>query len=153
MTGRFVSTKRYGHEVGLSCCFRQPKADHSHCSKLHGYALAFRFEFSAQLDDRNWVMDFGGLKPLKQALELWFDHTIAVDLNDPAIDDLCHLQHIGVADVRIFEKGVGCERFAEFAAELAQQELKKAGLHRRVRVLSVECAEHGANSAIFYPDN
>ena len=33
------STKTYGHEEGLSCCFRQWRATHSHCRLLHGYAL------------------------------------------------------------------------------------------------------------------
>ena len=42
----YVSTKTYGHEVGLSCAFRQHKAD-SHCAKLHGYALSVKVEFEA----------------------------------------------------------------------------------------------------------
>ena len=57
------STKRYGHEQGLSAVFRQPNASHSHCQLLHGYSLAFTFTFSCkELDDKNWVVDFGGLK-------------------------------------------------------------------------------------------
>ena len=30
-TFKYFSTKTYGHEEGLSCVFRQPNADHSHC--------------------------------------------------------------------------------------------------------------------------
>ena len=57
------STKTYGHEEGLSAVFRQPNATHSHCSLLHGYSLGFRLVFSAEvLDDKNWVVDFGGLR-------------------------------------------------------------------------------------------
>ena len=56
----FRSTKTYGHEMGFSCAFRQHRAD-SHCRLVHGYALAFHFEFEAtELDVRNWVVDFGG---------------------------------------------------------------------------------------------
>lgn len=153
MSGVFQSTKRFGHEVGLSCAFRQPKATHSHCSLLHGYALAFTFTFMAELDDRNWVMDFGGLKGLKKLLEANFDHKVAIAGDDPWKDEICSLMGLGVADVVIFPNGVGCERFAEYACELAQGELKRLGLSKRVRVISAECAEHGANSAIFYPDN
>ena len=37
---------------------------------LHGYSLQFKFTFEArELDERNWVVDFGGLKPLKAWLE------------------------------------------------------------------------------------
>ena len=66
----YRSTKTYGNEVGLSCCFRQWRAD-SHCNKLHGYSLGFRFIFEAvTLDERNWVYDFGDCKWIKKYLEI-----------------------------------------------------------------------------------
>lgn len=111
---KYYSTKTYGHERGLSCAFRQPNAD-SHCSYIHGYALAFKFTFEAsELDDRNWVQDFGGLKELKDWLESMFDHTLAADVNDPKLLDLKVLQDRGLVDLRIMD-GVGCEKFAEHA--------------------------------------
>ena len=59
----YRSTKTYGHNEGLSCCFRQWRASHSHCQQVHGYALAFRFVFATHtLDENNWCLDFGGLK-------------------------------------------------------------------------------------------
>ena len=71
----YYSTKTYGHNIGLSAVFRQPHADHSHCKYLHGYSLAFKFTFGcSDLDNKNWAVDFGGLKPLKQWLEDSFDH-------------------------------------------------------------------------------
>lgn len=63
---KYISTKQYGHELGLSCAFRQWKAD-SHCKYIHGYALAFKFKFETDtLDSNNWVVDFGNLKELKK---------------------------------------------------------------------------------------
>ena len=95
----YLSTKTYGHEQGLSCAFRQPKAIHSHCSLLHGYALSFSFQFGCeQLDDKNWVVDFGGLKDLKEWLKDNFDHQIAVDKDDPDIDRIIRLQEEGLAE-------------------------------------------------------
>ena len=44
----YQSTKTYGNDVGLSCTFRQWKAD-SHCNKLHGYSLGFRFSGAINL--------------------------------------------------------------------------------------------------------
>ena len=79
----FRSTKTYGHEIGLSACFRQWRAE-SHCRLLHGYALAVKFVFeSEELDVRNWVVDFGSLKTLKGWLEDTFDHTLLVANDDP----------------------------------------------------------------------
>ncbi len=146
----FQSTKTYGHEEGLSACFRQHRATHSHCSKLHGYALSFRFVFQTPiLDEKNWVVDFGGLKELKAKLRENFDHILAVAGDDPQIEELARLGEVlGLANVVVFDDGVGCEKFAEFAFKLAQEVLinNNAGY---AKVLSVECSEHGANSAIY----
>jgi 6-pyruvoyltetrahydropterin/6-carboxytetrahydropterin synthase len=146
----FLSTKTYGPELGLSAVFRQWKAK-SHCNQLHGYALSFRFVFEAMsLDDRNWVVDFGGLKGLKNKLALTFDHKLVVALDDPQFKVLLDLVEYGVADVMVVE-AVGCEKFAELAATFAQTELELMGISKRVKVVEVECFEHGANSAIYRP--
>lgn len=146
-----VSTKTYGHEVGLSCCFRQWKAE-SHCRLLHGYSLAIRFEFEAQvLDARNWVVDFGSLKSLKGWLEQTFDHTMIVAEDDPQREVLEALEKIGVAKVVIVPKS-GCEAFAELIYNVAVIWLMDNGYSPRVRLRSVEVKEHGANSAIFEPN-
>lgn len=142
----FISTKTYGHEIGLSCCFRQHKAE-SHCRLLHGYALAVKFVFEAEeLDERNWVVDFGGLKGLKSILEDNFDHTMLVAEDDPYADELCSLQGLGVARVILVPKA-GCEAFAEMIYKVTEQWLLDAGFGPRCRVASVEVLEHGANSA------
>lgn len=146
----YLSTKTYGHETGLSAVFRQWRAD-SHCNKLHGYALSFRFVFeTTELDYRNWVVDFGGLKGLKAALQDVFDHKTVVGRDDPLLADIVALQKLGIADVVIVD-AVGCEKFAELAAELAQEELVSMGIADRVSVVLVECSEHGANSGIYMP--
>jgi len=144
----FKSTKTYGHELGLSCAFRQWKAD-SHCRFVHGYALAFRFEFEATvLDARNWVVDFGGLKGLKSMLEDTFDHKLVVAQDDPHLEYFMRGHELGVLDLVVVEAG-GCEKFAELVFECAEQWLKDAGFAPRCKLLSVEVKEHGANSAIY----
>ena len=92
----YYSTKTYGHNIGLSAVFRQPKADHSHCHLLHGYSLAFKFTFGCKdLDDKNWAVDFGGLKELKQWLEEQFDHKTVIDSEDPHMEDFYELEKKG----------------------------------------------------------
>lgn len=145
----FYSTKTYGHEIGLSCAFRQWRA-HSHCQLIHGYALSFKFIFAAQeLDGCGWVVDFGGLKPLKALLECTFDHTILVAEDDPKLEVILDLDRVhGIAKV-IPVPAAGCERTAQLVYEVAEQWLKDAGFSPRVSLVSVEVAEHGANSAIY----
>lgn len=149
---KYQSTKTYGHEVGLSCAFRQWRAD-SHCSKLHGYALSFKFVFECEtLDVRNWCVDFGGLKSLKGMLEDTFDHKTVVAQDDPHLEWFLQGQALGVLELTVVEAG-GCEKFAELSYEVAEQWLKDAGYGDRVRLVSVEVSEHGANSAIYLGDN
>lgn len=145
------STKHYGHEIGLSAAFRQHRAQ-SHCRLIHGYALAVKFVFAAErLDERNWVVDFGGLKPLKQMLEDTFDHTLLVAEDDPKRDLLIALGPMGLARV-VVVPATGCEAFAKMIFECAEQWLLDAGFAPRCKLVSVEVAEHGANSAIYEPD-
>lgn len=142
------STKTYGHEEGISACFRQWRAGHSHCSKLHGYALSFAFTFeSYDLDERHWVMDFGGLKPVKQWLKDTFDHKTVIAADDPEIDRFRELDKADLIDLVVLEGGVGCERFAEYVGKWVSAWLAEHFPH--VRCVRVECREHGANSAVW----
>ena len=145
----YYSTKTYGHNIGLSACFRQPKA-HSHCKFLHGYSLQFKFTFGAsELDERNWVVDFGGLKPLKAWLEETFDHKVVLDRDDPMMYKFAELENAGLAELTVLD-GVGVEKFAYHAWKFAD-ELVKEMSDGRCWCESAECAEHGANSAIYTP--
>jgi 6-pyruvoyltetrahydropterin/6-carboxytetrahydropterin synthase len=145
-----VSSKTYGHEIGLSCCFRQWRAE-SHCRFLHGYALSVRVDFVAKkLDKRNWVVDFGGLKTFKELLQESFDHKLVVAEDDPLIATFRELEIAGAAELVVMP-AVGCEAFAEFIYDAATQWLSDNGYAPRVRVAGVEVREHGANSASFLP--
>jgi 6-pyruvoyltetrahydropterin/6-carboxytetrahydropterin synthase len=144
----FRSTKTYGHDIGLSACFRQWRAE-SHCRLLHGYALAVHFEFETEnLDIRNWVVDFGSLKSLKQMLQDTFDHKLLVAEDDPERKALELLGLIGIAEI-VIVPATGCERFAELIFECTEQWLADNGYSPRCKLVKVEVREHGANSAIF----
>lgn len=144
----YQSTKKYDHNAGFSCCFRQWRAQ-SHCNKLHGYALAFKFQFAAkELDERNWVVDFGGLKSLKGMLEDNFDHTTLVAEDDPNLEWYKQGEKLGVLDLRLVP-ATGCEAVAKMVFEVTQQWLKDAGFAPRCWLESVEVSEHSGNSAIY----
>ena len=148
-------TKTYGNEKGLSCAFRQWRAQ-SHCRLIHGYSLGFKITLEAKtLDERNWVYDFGDMKFIKEFLEKNFDHVLAVAEDDPERETLEVLgsekrRIKDIANVRIL-KNVGCEAFAEYVYFFCNEYIQKRS-KKRVRVVSVECFEHGSNSAIFGED-
>lgn len=141
----FQSTKTY-QDLG-PVAYRQWRAG-SHCSKIHGYSLSFKFTFeAADLDSRNWVVDFGSLRPLKQMLEDSFDHTMLVAEDDPQLEWFKEAESRGIARVVVMP-ALGCEAIADMVFEVTDQWLKDAGYGSRVSVVKVEVFEHGANSAI-----
>ncbi|UDL94435.1 MULTISPECIES: 6-pyruvoyl trahydropterin synthase family protein [Lichenihabitans] len=147
--GRFRSTKTYDHNEGLSCCFRQWRADHSHCRFIHGYALAFTFTFGAtHLDERNWVVDFGGLKLVKAWLHETFDHTMIVAEDDPQLPRFRSLEQEGLIVLRVLP-AVGCEETAHYAFDRVDAIITDQ-TGGRAYVESVEVSEHGGNSAFYY---
>ena len=111
---KYRSTKTYRQIA--PCAYRQWRAD-SHCNQIHGYAFSFHFEFETDdLDARNWAFDYGGLRPLKDKLEDWFDHTLLVAQDDPMRDELLRLGQLGLAKITEVEK-TGCEGLADFLYE------------------------------------
>lgn len=165
---KYQSTKTYNTDRGLSCCFRQWRATHSHCSLLHGYSIGVKVVFESEtLDSRNWCFDFGSMKPFKQWLEHMFDHTTLIAEDDPELERFLELDSLGhkpgkdgvftgLMDLRVVP-AVGCESFARMAYEKMAELLEeaKAGHNRYpanpdVRLVSVEVFEHGANSAVYF---
>ena len=145
---KHYSTKLFD---GYSTCFRQWKADHSHWQFLHGYSLEFRVTFQGELDERNWVCDFGSFKKngIKSFLKHTFDHTTIVSKDDPNIDSFIELEEKGVILMRILDH-VGCEFFAEYVFKKISLFLQKDPVTRdRVSVKTVECIENKRNSAIY----
>jgi len=169
----YLSTKTYGNDRGLSCCFRQWRSTHSHCSLLHGYSIGIKLIFESEtLDDRNWVMDFGGLKAFKEWSEYLFDHTLVIAADDPHREMFEKMAKLGlqdqggVCDIRIVP-AVGCEKFSELAYKKMNEILKtfqrgeavtlengktfecRYPVGQGVRLRSAEVFEHAGNSAVY----
>lgn len=141
----YVSTKTYDHSVGLSCAFRQWRAE-SHCRFIHGYAIKVHFEFSTQeLDHRNWAVDFGSLKPIKGWLEDMFDHKTLVAEDDPQISIFREMEIAGLIQLRVVPSA-GCEAMARMIYEYTSQWLKDAG-YGHITLEEVVVAEHAGNAA------
>ena len=147
----WCSTKTYGHQLGLSCAFRQWRAE-SHCHYIHGYSMSVKFIFETdELDLRNWAVDFGSLKGLKGKLEDLLDHKTLVAEDDPEMEWFLEAEKRGILRLRVLPS-VGCERMAEYIFGMTEIWLFDNGYSPRVRLVSVEVSEHGANSAIFHKE-
>ena len=149
----YKSTKLFD---GYSTCFRQWKAEGTHCKFLHGYAVSFRVWFEGELDERNWVWDFGGMKRAKNTIQgktpkdffTWLlDHTTVVSEDDPYLEQFKQMDKEGIIQLRILP-AVGCERFAEYLYGVINEFLaiETSG---RVKAVKVEVYEHERNSASY----
>ena len=151
--GKFQSTKVFD---GFSTVFRQWKADETHCRFLHGYGVSFKIWFEGDLDHRNWVWDFGGMKRAKGTIDgmspkdwmdYTFDHTFIVAEDDPFKESFLKMNEAGVAQVRIVP-AVGAEQFAKFVYDKVNTFIFPE-TEGRVKVTKVEFREHAKNSAIY----
>ena len=149
----YKSTKLFD---GFSCCFRQWKAETTHCRFLHGYGVSFRVTFEGDLDHRNWVWDFGGMKRAKTLIDgmqpkAWmdymFDHTVIVAKDDPRLETFQAMEVMGIIQLRVVE-ATGAEKFAEFIYNKLN-EFVHIETQGRVRISQVEFMEHGKNTAIY----
>ena len=150
---KFKSTKLFD---GYSACFRQWKADGTHCRFLHGYAVSFRVWFEGELDHRNWVFDFGGMKRAKTKIggmspkEFFahmLDHTTIVSKDDPYLETFQKMDEDGIIQLRIMD-AVGCEQFAKYLYDIINRFLV-GETEGRVKAVKVEVYEHERNSASY----
>ena len=150
---KFQSTKLFD---GFSTCFRQWKAEETHCKFLHGYAVSFRVWFEGELDERNWVWDFGGMKRAKTQIAgmspkdyfaYLLDHTTIVAQDDPYLPHFRQMDEDGIIQLRISD-ATRCERFAHYLYKIINDFLK-VETDGRVKATKVEVYEHERNSASY----
>jgi 6-pyruvoyltetrahydropterin/6-carboxytetrahydropterin synthase len=151
--GKFQSSKVFD---GFSTVFRQWKAEDTHCRFLHGYGISFKVYFEGELDHRNWVWDFGGMKRAKTKIDgkspkewfdFMFDHTVIIAEDDPGMGGWETMNKLGVIQLRIIP-ATGAEKFSEFIFNKVN-EFVKTETNNRVRVIKVKFMEHGKNAAYY----
>ena len=151
--GKFQSSKVFD---GFSTVFRQWKAETTHCRFVHGYGISFKVYFEGDLDERNWVWDFGGMKRAKtqidgkspkEWMDYTFDHTMIIAEDDPELKAFQQMDAAGVAQVRVIP-ATGAEKFAEYIYNKLN-EFVKIETQNRVKVTKVKFMEHGKNAAYY----
>jgi 6-pyruvoyltetrahydropterin/6-carboxytetrahydropterin synthase len=153
MKTKFQSTKIFD---GFSTVFRQWRADGTHCQFLHGYGISFKITFEGELDEKNWVWDFGGMKRAKGTIDgmnpkAWmdfmFDHTYIIAEDDPFLPLAKEMDKGGIVQLRIIP-ATGAEQFAKYIYDKVNEFVLEE-TNNRVRVTQVEFKEHNKNSAIY----
>ena len=151
--GSFRSTKVFD---GYSTVFRQWRAEGTHCKFLHGYGVSFKVWFEGELDERNWVWDFGGMKRANGTIDgmnpkAWmdhmFDHTTIVAEDDPFLEEFKEMHYQGIIQLRIIP-AVGAEQFAKYLYEKLNTFIQEE-TNGRVKVVQVEFREHEKNTAFY----
>jgi 6-pyruvoyltetrahydropterin/6-carboxytetrahydropterin synthase len=123
---------------------------------LHGYAISFRVWFEGELDERNWVWDFGGMKRANGTIggmnpKVWmdhmFDHTTIIAEDDPQVEFFKVMHSKGLIQLRIIP-AVGAEQFAKYIYEKLNTFIQEE-TEGRVKITRVEFMEHAKNTAIY----
>lgn len=140
----FISTKKF---TGFPCTHRQWR-DEGHCKYVHGYSREFSFWFKAEtLDNKGWVMDFGGFKEFKIFLDDTFDHTFLAGADDPELPLFQEMHKKEIIKLRVLEN-VGMEGTSKFLHTKMNEYLDKI-TQGRVWCFRVETRENEKNSGIY----
>lgn len=140
----FTVTKRY---QDLPAAHRQPNHP-GHCRLIHGHNWAFDITFTAKEKDAcGFVIDVGGLKPLKEALESKFDHQLLLNREDPELDRYAQDRFCRLTIV----EDCSMEGLAELVFYLAQEVCNAFEQNRDLKVVRVTCWEDSKNCATYEP--
>lgn len=144
----FKSTKKMGP---ISVGHRQWRDD-GHCAWAHGYGRYVEFTFSGDVDERQWVLDFGDLKDVKKWIESQWDHRLLLASDDPLLEHFLALQDLGGVNVNVMDVkqgwGPGIEGSCKFLYDNIQPMIDKKTEYR----VDIECVriwEHENNSAMY----
>jgi len=118
---------------------------------IHGHNWSFEITFVATSRDENgFVMDFGKLKALHEALCKWFDHTLVMNDTDPLRDDIPRFLSLHDIDNVVLVPDCSCEGIAMFVHSMANAHVQKV-TDSRVHVKMVRVYEDSKNSACYSP--
>lgn len=147
----FESTKKFGP---ISTGHRQWRDD-SHCRYIHGYGRYVEFTFACnELDAKTWVVDFGGLKSIKQWIDAAWDHRTLIASDDPQLKEILDMEAKGLLNVNIMDVTQGWSPSIEGSCKYLYDNLNpriELMTDGRCWISCVRIWEHENNSAIYRP--
>ena len=133
---------------GYPFAHRQPKHK-GHCAFVHGHNWDFTIKMmSEQLDENDFVYDFGNFKWLKEWFTEMFDHTCVINSDDPLLETTFKpLQEQNIIKLRIVPSG-SAEGLAKLVYDYVDLKLKEAGVKATLTEVSVH--EDYKNTASYF---
>jgi 6-pyruvoyltetrahydropterin/6-carboxytetrahydropterin synthase len=101
------------------------------------------------MSEEFWVMDFGGLKDVKDWLAHMFDHTFLIADSDPYLEKFEQMNKDGIIQLRVMPNP-GMEGSAKYIYEHVNKMIHES-TNGRVWVTKVEVRENEKNSAFYQP--
>jgi len=131
-----------------------PDGTPGHCAQVHGYDRSIEFTFAGEPDDHGWIVPFGGLKPVKEFLEYYFDHVTVLPADDPRVKDIPkEMTDTGglLGTLRVLPSGVSMEMSSLFIWEHVNAYIYHI-TNGRCYVERVRVYEHERNDAMVEVD-
>jgi len=156
MSIKIKSTKVYKN---LPCGHAQhfdtyPNGTPGHCAQVHGYDRSVEFTFAGEPDEHGWIVPFGGLKPVKEFLEYYFDHVTVLPADDPRLENIPQeMTDSGglLGTLRVLPSGVSMEMSSLFIWEHVNAYIYRI-TSGRCYVERVRVYEHDRNDAMVEVD-
>jgi 6-pyruvoyltetrahydropterin/6-carboxytetrahydropterin synthase len=138
----FQSTKTFN---GYPACFRQWKAEDTHCKFVHSYIIKFKLIFEHD-EEKIWKSHPEFFVYLKNWFKNTFDHITFIAADDPYLEQFKQMDKDDIIQLKVLES-VGCERFSEYVFYEIKEIIKSFNI--KIHIKSVETFEHSKNSALF----
>jgi len=125
-----------------------------HCAQVHGYDRSVEFTFAGEPDEHGWIVPFGGLKPVKDFLEYYFDHVTVLPADDPRLSSIpkeLTLPSGILGTLRVLPSGVSMEMSSLFIWEHVNAYIYNI-TSGRCYVERVRVYEHERNDAMVEVD-
>lgn len=131
---------------GYPFAHRQPNHD-GHCALIHGHNWDFTVELEAaddQLDENDFVYDFGKFKFLKGWFTEMFDHTCLINASDPRLEEFRTMHASGLMNLKVVPSAS-----AEGLAKLIFNQIINNYDLGKAKLVSVTVHEDYKNSAVY----
>jgi len=153
---KIKSTKSFYHMPVAHAQYHDmtPERTPGACAAIHGYDRSVHLTFAGEVDDHGWIYPFGDLKPVKEFLEYYFDHTLVLPADDPRLENIpVEMMECGqlLGEMRILPYGVSMEMSSLFAWEYINPYIYHT-TGGRVYLEKIEFREHEKNSAFLEVD-
>ncbi len=121
-----------------------------HCAHLHGHNWAITLTFACrETDSLGFVVDFGGLRFVRDWIDQHLDHACVLSENDPFLAEAREMETRGLFKLHV-APNCSCEGLARHFHAVFDAMIRRH-TEGRAWIASIEVAEDSRNSVRFEP--